>query len=78
MKITVSIPDEVFEAAEKIAKQLGVSRSELYSNAVKDYIKPHISEDITSTLNALYSREDSSVDPILQCMMVSSLEREDW
>ena len=63
MKTAISIPNDVFEAAEKTAKRLGVSRSELYSNAVKDYIESHVSENITSTLNALYSREKSSVAP---------------
>jgi len=78
MKTAISIPNEVFDAAEKTAKRLGVSRSELYSNAVKDYIESHVSENITSTLDALYSRENSSLDANLQSMMVSSLEKEDW
>lgn len=78
MKTAISIPNDVFDAAEKTAKRLGVSRSELYSNAIRDYIDSHISEHITESLNEIYSIENSSLDPKIQKMMLSSLEREDW
>ncbi len=34
MKTAISIPDEIFEQAERLAKTRGWSRSELYANAV--------------------------------------------
>ena len=78
MKTAISIPNDIFDAAEKTAKRLGISRSELYSNAVKDYIGSHIAEQITDTLNEIYSTEGSSLDPNISRMMVSSIEKEDW
>jgi len=78
MKTAISIPNNIFDAAEKTAKRLGVSRSELYSNAVKDYIDSHIAEHITDTLNEIYTAERSSLDPNIRQMMVSSIEKEDW
>ena len=78
MKTAISIPDEIFNAAEQTAKRLGVSRSELYSNAVKDYIESHVAERITEKLNQVYSVEESSLDVNLQSMQTSSLGKDDW
>jgi predicted DNA-binding protein len=36
MKTAISLPDEVFESAEQLAKRLGKSRSELYALAIND------------------------------------------
>ena len=78
MKTTISIPDEIFNAAEQTAKRLGVSRSELYSNAVKDYIESHVAERITEKLNQVYSEEKSALDSNLLTMQTSSLDKDDW
>ena len=51
MKTAISIPDEVFEAADRAAKKLGVSRSELYATAVHEYVTRYRVENITSRLN---------------------------
>ena len=37
MKIAISVPDEVFEAGEHLAHQLGISRSQLYSDALAGF-----------------------------------------
>ena len=78
MKTAISIPDQIFSAAEQTAKRLGVSRSELYASAVRDYIESHVSEEITERLNHVYSGEESSLDTSLQSMQLNSLDREDW
>ena len=38
MKIAISVPDEVFDSADELARELGISRSELYSTAVAEYL----------------------------------------
>ncbi len=78
MKTAISIPDEVFNAAERTAKRLGVSRSELYANAVRDYIETHVSEQITEKLDEVYSVEASSLDPVILQMQLNTLGKEDW
>jgi len=78
MKTAISIPDSVFKAAERTAKRLGVSRSELYSTAVRDYIELHHARNITEELDKIYDLEESSLDEDLRSMQASSLEREDW
>ena len=78
MKTAISIPDHIFTAAEKTAKRLGISRSELYATAVRDYVQSHVAEEITEKLNQVYSTEESSLDSSLQPMQSNSLDREDW
>jgi hypothetical protein len=38
MKTAISIPDSLFEEADRLAKSRGWSRSELYANAVTAYV----------------------------------------
>ncbi len=78
MKTAISVPDEVFEAADRTAKKLGVSRSELYSMAVYEYIERHRVEDVTSRLNDLYASESSELDECLGQMQGHSMKKEDW
>lgn len=78
MKTAISIPDKIFTAAEKTAKRLGISRSELYATAVRDYVQSHVAEEITEKLNQVYFTEESSLDSSFQSMQLSSLDREDW
>ena len=60
MKTAISIPDNVYDAAEQLANRLGQSRSELYSKAVSIYIKKHQNVKVTEQLNDIYSCEDSN------------------
>lgn len=47
MKTAISIRDELFEAAERTAKVLGISRSELYTKAVGEFVERHADERVT-------------------------------
>lgn len=78
MKTAVSIPDRVFEAAERLAKRLGMSRSELYSRAVSEFVEAREEKNITRELDRVYGEEDSSIDPLLERLQAVSLPREEW
>lgn len=80
MKTAISIRDEVFEAAERTAQTLGMSRSELYSTAVKEFVSRHSSQRITERLNEVYGSDDpaSLLDDNLQALQIRSLPDEDW
>ncbi len=78
MKTAISIPDSIFEAAERFARRLGISRSELYSKAVTAYIKEHRNDSVTEALNKLYSEEKSSLDPVVLSMQLTSLSEDEW
>ena len=57
MKTAVSIPNEIFESADALAGELGLSRSALYARAVAEYVAKHEGADITARLNEVYSGE---------------------
>ena len=80
MKTAISIPDHIFEEAEKQAKRLGISRSEFYSIAIEKYIASMSQEEITAALNQVYgdNQLDNSVDPLLDTMQMGILTEENW
>jgi metal-responsive CopG/Arc/MetJ family transcriptional regulator len=78
MKTAVSIPDPVFRKAENLAKSLGISRSQLYTTALKTFVAEHDEDDVTKRLNEVYSEQDSSLDPVLEKMQFISLPEEQW
>lgn len=78
MKTTVSLPDAVFYEAESVAKQLGMSRSELYAKALTEYLRKHNDAQITAKFNEVYAEEDSSLDPVLAKMQYLAISSEDW
>ena len=55
MKTAISVPDEIFEDAEKLAARLGKSRSQLYAEAMAEYLTRHDPETITERLDEVLS-----------------------
>jgi metal-responsive CopG/Arc/MetJ family transcriptional regulator len=78
MKTAISIPDSVFEAAEKFAHRIGISRSQLYSKAVAEYLKEHKNRSVTKKLNEVYSKESSRLDHADHELQYSSLQKDEW
>ncbi|WNZ25550.1 hypothetical protein HJG54_23675 [Leptolyngbya sp. NK1-12] len=78
MKTAISLPDSVFEQAEILAQQLGLSRSELYTKALQAYLKKYNRDQILLKLNQVYAKESSDLDPVIAKMQFMSLPREDW
>jgi predicted transcriptional regulator len=78
MKTAISIPDAVFDAAEKLTKRLRMSRSELYSKAIAEYVQRKTAEDITEALNKVYAEQDSCLDPVLARAQSRAIGIENW
>lgn len=78
MKTAISIPDSIFKQAEEIAKDLKMSRSELYTTALKEYLNEKQARHTTDLLNQVYDTEASALDPALVEMQASSLPIEEW
>lgn len=51
MKTAISLPDDLFLQAEEFAKRLGISRSELYANALREFIVMRQQNDLTERIN---------------------------
>jgi predicted transcriptional regulator len=74
MKTAISIPDEVFAEAEQVARNLGLSRSQLYTRAVTAFLKSQNSDEVTRKLDELYSELPSTLDSGLVGLQSASLD----
>lgn len=77
MKTAVSVPDRVFRSAERLASRLRVSRSELYSKALAEFIEKHKSDLTTTRLNEVYAanRETSTLEPEIASLQYHTIKR---
>jgi hypothetical protein len=80
MKTALSLPDPLFEAAEQLPRQLGNSRSQLYADALREYLERRRGEDITRRLNEIYDAEPelAELDPVLDALQLEVLWKEKW
>ena len=78
MKTAISIPDPIYEAAEQLAHQLGVTRSDLYARAVASFVKAYQEDQITAQLDDLYASEESALDDVSYRLQVLSVPQETW
>ncbi|MFV1985677.1 MAG: hypothetical protein ACC682_00235 [Gemmatimonadota bacterium] len=78
MKTAVSIPDDVFAAADTLAGRLGLSRSRLYATALAEYLAKQAGTDITARLNEVYAREGGGLDDRLGSAQARSVESPGW
>lgn len=81
MKTAISIPDEIFDEAERLARARGLSRSELYATAVSAYISSERYLGVREKLDAVYGRHDGAdpaVDPQLANAQARSVPNEEW
>ena len=77
MKIAISLPDPLFEAAETVCKRIGVPRSRFYAKAVEAYVRTFESDEIRESLDEVYGAEASELDPGLEHLQAQAL-REEW
>ena len=78
MKTAISIPDEIYQTAELLARQRHLSRSALFTNAIAEFIQRHRHDDVTERLNQVYSQTPSTLDPVLRKMQGGSIPKEQW
>ncbi len=78
MKTAISIPNPIFHAAERMAHMLGISRSQLFTQAMSEYISAHKYQNITEQLNALYKENDTTLDRTLATLQAKSIPHEKW
>jgi metal-responsive CopG/Arc/MetJ family transcriptional regulator len=78
VKTAISLPDDLFAEAERLARELGVPRSRLFADALKEYIRRHRASSITSQLDAVYAIEPSELDPALAGAGLRMLRDAEW
>jgi len=83
MKIAISIPESVFRTVKKIADEQKRSRSEIFVEAVRDYLGKLESRRIFDTLNEVYAAPETEEErgarkSELDLYKRTVLEREKW
>lgn len=78
MKTAISIPDEIFAEAERLAKRLKSSRSELYSRAISEYVARHATDEVTEDMDEALASVDEPLDSFAPNAARRTLRRTEW
>jgi len=78
MKTAISIPDDLFADAERLARDLKQSRSALYSRAVREYVARHAPDSVTATLDAMLAEEMGPDSQFATSAARDLLKRSEW
>jgi metal-responsive CopG/Arc/MetJ family transcriptional regulator len=78
MKIAVSVPDDVFEEAEQLARRMKWSRSEVYSRALAEYVARHAPDRVTEAMDRALAEIGEAADHFVRTVSRRALKRHDW
>ena len=78
MKTAISVPDELFAKAERLAQKTGKSRSRIYQEALTEYLLRRDDDAITQAMEQALAEIDQSTDEWLSRAGRRGLERSDW
>ena len=78
MKVTVSIPDDIFNDAESLTHQLGTSRSDIYARALAAFINDHLPDKVTLAMNRAVDAIGAEDDAFLKHAARRVFDRSEW
>ncbi len=78
MKTAISLPDPLFEAADKLAKRMKVSRSALYARAVEDFVRRNDPDDLTAEIDRVLADAPEGRDTFVDAAAGAMLRRVVW
>jgi len=80
VKTAVSLPDQIFQAAERHAKRTHKSRSHLYAEALAEYLARHAPDEVAKAMNRVLEQlgGEQGNDPFVARAGRRILERTDW
>lgn len=78
MKTAVSVPDDVFKSAERLAHRERRSRSEVYSAALREYVARHSPDEITDAIDEVVADIGGTVDPFVARAGARILQNTQW
>jgi len=78
MKTAVSLPDRVFQEAERFARRLRKSRSQLYAEAIAEYLARHAPDDVTESMNVVCDRLGQVDNEFTATAARRLLRKESW
>lgn len=78
MKTAVSLPEAVFAEAERFARHAKKSRSQLYVEAITEYLARHAPNSITEAMNGVCDRVGEQDTDFATAAAHRTLARESW
>jgi metal-responsive CopG/Arc/MetJ family transcriptional regulator len=78
MKTAISLPEPLFDAAEKLAKRMKLSRSALYARAVEDFVRRYDPDDLTAEIDRVLADQPQERDEFVAAAATATLRRVEW
>ena len=78
MKTAISIPDKLYTEAEHLSRRRKKSRSQIYAEAVSEYLARHDPEAVTEAMNRVCEAVDTRPDPAISAVARRTLKRVEW
>jgi metal-responsive CopG/Arc/MetJ family transcriptional regulator len=75
MKTAISIPDDIFEEVDKLARENKTSRSQIICIAVEEYLKKIKARKLLEALNSVYADEETAEEKLLRAKTKEYYER---
>ncbi|MEO7635018.1 MAG: hypothetical protein ABIS38_05165 [Sphingomicrobium sp.] len=76
--MAVSIPDDIFADAERLTRQLGTSRSEVYARALAAFVEDHVPDKVTQAINAVVDAVGPEPDGFARAAARRVFDRSEW
>jgi metal-responsive CopG/Arc/MetJ family transcriptional regulator len=78
MKTAISIPDDLFAGAERLARRTKKSRSQLFSEAAREYLAKHAPDEVTEAMNRVCADLGCTADEFTSAAARRVLEKSEW
>lgn len=82
VKTAISLDEKLFDKVNKLANELHVSRSRLFTLAVKDYLQKQENQTLLAQLNDAYAdhpdEEERKISSSMKSKHGKSMEQEPW
>jgi predicted transcriptional regulator len=78
MKTAISIPNDLFDGAERLARRTRRSRSRLFADALREYLIRHAPDKVTESMDQAIMEVGEGKDEFVSSVARRRLERTEW
>lgn len=78
MKTAVSIPDDLFDSADRLARRTKKSRSRIFSDALREYLARHTPDEVTAAMDKAVAEIGDIQDTFALTASRRILEQTEW
>jgi metal-responsive CopG/Arc/MetJ family transcriptional regulator len=78
MKVSISLPDQLFEQAEELVRRTGKTRSQVYRLALQSYVARRDSDRVRELIDATLRNIADLRNDFTNASASRTLERSEW